>query len=122
MTNTMTYRGYTGRVGFDAEDNIFTGRVLGTKDIIGFHGATVSELAADFHNAVDHYLATCAARGERPDKPYSGKLMLRISPEVHAAAALAAETAGASLNQWAADVLNAAAHQRSRPRGTPSRS
>lgn len=109
-------------MGFDAEDNIFTGRVLGTKDIIGFHGATVAELKADFHNAVDHYLATCAKRGEKPDKPYSGKLMLRISPEVHAAAAVAAESAGASLNQWAAEALRAAARPGPRPRAAGAKS
>lgn len=104
--STINYRGYAARVDFDGRDGIFVGRVLGVKDSITFHGETVGELVADFHAAIDHYLAVCAKRGERPDKPYSGKLMLRISPEIHAAAALAAEASGASLNQWAAKVLS----------------
>jgi predicted HicB family RNase H-like nuclease len=109
MSNTMTYKGYTARVGFDADEGLFVGRVLGVKDIIGFHGETVTELTADFHHAIDHYLAVCAKRGEKPEKPYSGKIMLRVPPDVHAAAALAAEAAGESLNQWATDTLRRAA-------------
>ena len=107
--STINYRGYAARVDFDGRDGIFVGRVLGVKDSITFHGETVGELVADFHAAIDHYLTVCAKRGERPDKPYSGKLMLRVSPEIHAAAALAAEASGASLNQWAAKVLSEAA-------------
>ena len=107
--STMTYKGYTARIDYDQRDEIFVGRILGVRENIGFHGATVRELTADFHAAVDHYLATCARRGETPSKPYSGKLMLRVPPEVHAAAALAAESTGSSLNQWATRVLREAA-------------
>lgn len=52
----------------------------------------------------------CKARGEIPEKPASGKLMLRVSPEVHAAALIAAQSAGKSLNQWAAEILGGAVH------------
>ncbi len=109
MKNALAYKGFTARIDFDADDNILVGRVLGIRDIIGFHGETVSKLTADFHNAIDHYLQVCAERGESPQKPYSGNLMLRLSPEIHAAAAIAAETHGKSLNQWAANVLKEAA-------------
>jgi len=109
MKNTLTYKSFTARIEFDADDNIFVGRVLGIRDKIGFHGATVAKLATDFHNAIDHYLDVCKKRGITPQKPYSGNLMLRVPPEVHAAAAIAAETKGKSLNQWAANVLEKAA-------------
>lgn len=105
--STMTYKGYTARVDYDSRDSIFVGHVLGVRDSISFHGETVRELRTDFHNAIDQYLAVYAKRGERPDKPYSGKLMLRVAPELHAAAAVAAESAGQSLNQWAARALAA---------------
>ena len=52
----------------------------------------------------------CKARGEMPEKPASGKLMLRVPPEVHAAALVAAQASGKSLNQWATEVLGGAAH------------
>ena len=54
------------------------------------------------------YLETSAERGEMPNKPYSGKLLLRVAPEVHAAVATAAEVSGKSINQWAAERLSEA--------------
>jgi predicted HicB family RNase H-like nuclease len=106
MKNAMTYKGYTARIEFDAEDRIFFGRLIG--DMVTFHGETVDELETAFKEAVDHYLDTCAKLGDEPNKPYSGKLTLRISPSVHAAIATAAETSGKSLNKWVADLLDQA--------------
>lgn len=103
--NVMTYRGYSARVEYDAEDEIFFGQVAGIRDGVGFHADSVAELKAAFHEAVDDYLATCAKLGKSPDKPFSGRMMFRVSPETHARAALAAELSGKSLNQWAEEVL-----------------
>lgn len=105
MKNVMKYRGYSARIDFDADDNIFVGRLLGMTETIEFHGAGVDELRADFEFAVDHYLAECERAGEKPEKPASGKLLLRLTPEVHAAAIVAAASKGISLNQWLADVV-----------------
>jgi len=109
MKNVMTYKGYTARIEFDPRDNIFFGKVLGIDDSITFHGTTVKELRADFEAAVNHYIADCALRGRKPFKASSGKLMLRIPPEIHARVITMAKASGKSLNQWAADVLNKAA-------------
>jgi predicted HicB family RNase H-like nuclease len=105
MNNTMTYKGYLARVEFDPRDEIFVGRVLGIEDRVSFHGETVAKLRAGFHAAIDHYLADCTATGRAPQKPYSGRILLRLPPEVHARAAMMAEARGKSLNQWAAEVL-----------------
>ena len=105
MMNAMTYKGYTARIEYDPRDEIFVGRVLGIEDRITFHGATVGTLRRDFRAAIDHYLVDCAARGRAPQKPYSGKILLRVAPEIHARATLIAEAQGKSLNQWAAEVL-----------------
>ncbi|WP_150695135.1 type II toxin-antitoxin system HicB family antitoxin [Pandoraea terrae] len=110
MSHAMNYKGYSGRVEFDPRDSIFVGRVLGIADSITFHGDTVASLTEAFHEAVDHYLADCASTGRDPHKPASGKLMLRIRPEVHAAVSIAAQAAGKSINQWADEVLEQAAH------------
>ncbi len=74
-----------------------------------FHGTTVDELETAFHETVDHYLEVSERTGRPAQKPYSGRLLLRVEPETHAAMAVAAELAGASLNQWAAKVLKDAA-------------
>jgi predicted HicB family RNase H-like nuclease len=88
MNNTMRYKGYLAAV-----------------DTITFHGTTVGELRTNFHSAIDPYLEDCRAAGRAPGKTASGKMMLRVSPELHAAASIAAQAAGKSLNQWAADGL-----------------
>ena len=106
--NTMTYKGQTARIDFDDAVGIFIGRLLGISDVVGFHADNVRELRAAFEEAVDDYLETCAKIGKVPQKPASGKLMLRVPPELHRAALIAAESAGTSLNQWAAKVLGEA--------------
>ena len=105
MSNVLTHRGYGARVEFDAEDGIFFGRVAGIADGVGFHADTVAELIAAFREAVDDYIETCARIGKAPDKPYSGKLMLRIDPVLHARLAAAAKLSGRSLNQLGEDAL-----------------
>lgn len=107
--STMTYKGYTARIEFDPDDMIFFGRIAGIRDGVGFHADTVARLVSAFHEAVDDYVETCARLGKEPLKPYSGKMMFRVSPDVHRKAALAAELSGKSLNQWAEEALEAAA-------------
>ena len=108
--NTMSHKGYTARVEFDERDSIFVGRVLGTRTIIGFHGETVAQLRAEFEAAVEDFLRDCKEQGVKPEKPASGKLLLRVPPEVHGAALVAAQAAGKSLNQWATELLTDAVH------------
>jgi len=106
--NNMRYQGYTARIEFDGRDDIFIGRVIGTRDAICFHADSVADLKREFHVSIDDYLNYCAEKGITPDKPASGKLLLRIPPEVHAAALIAAQTSGESLNQWATRALSEA--------------
>ncbi|MDD5031404.1 MAG: type II toxin-antitoxin system HicB family antitoxin [Rhodoferax sp.] len=110
MMNTMTYKGYTARIEYDDSDRIFVGRLAGIRDIVGFHASTVDELQTAFRESVDDYVQACAKLGQTPQKPASGKLMLRVAPEIHSAALVAAQASGKSLNQWAANVLQIAAH------------
>ena len=106
----MSYQGYTAHIEYDDRDAIFVGRVLGIDDIIGFHADSVAALRSAFEEAVDDYLATCAKLGKQPQSAASGRMMLRVSPEVHRASLIAAQAEGKSLNQWAEQVLQAAAH------------
>ena len=108
--NTMTYKGYSARIEFDEQDRIFVGHLAGIRDIIGFHGSSVDELEEAFHEAVDDYLAHCAQLNLPVNKPFSGRMLLRVPPEVHAQASVAAQVAGLSLNQWAAQALARASH------------
>jgi predicted HicB family RNase H-like nuclease len=107
----LAYKGYAARVEFDPEDALLTGRIAGISDIVGFYADTVPDLIAAFHEAVDDYLDACAKAGKEPQKAYSGNLMLRIPPQVHAMTAAAADASGKSLNQWSEEVLADAARK-----------
>lgn len=108
---TLTYKGYVAAVEYDAEDEIIVGRIAGLNDVVGFHAEEAQALKQAFRDAVDDYLATCAAIGKAAEKPYSGKMMFRVDPKIHASAALAAHAAGRSLNQWAEEQLRLAAER-----------
>lgn len=109
MSDVLTYKGYSARVEFDAEDRLFFGRLAGIEDGVGFHADSVDGLEAAFREAVDDYLETCARVGKSPDRPYSGKVMLRIDPALHAKVAVAAQLAGKSINQFGEEALRRAA-------------
>lgn len=66
MMNTMTYKGYSARIGYDDEDGIFVGRIAGIRDGVGFHADNVQALQEAFHEAVEDYLHTCARVGKKP--------------------------------------------------------
>lgn len=107
----MTFKGYTARVEYDERDDVFVGRILGIRSIISFHGQTVRQLRSEFEHAVKEYLDDCKKEGVAPEKPASGKLLLRVPPEIHGRALVAAQAAGKSLNQWACEVLQHAVQQ-----------
>jgi predicted HicB family RNase H-like nuclease len=106
--NMMTYQGYAARIEYSDEDEAFVGRIAGIRDVVGFHGESVHDLRAAFMEAVDDYLETCKKLGRAPQKPYSGKILLRVDPGIHARAAASAEAQGKSLNAWAQEVLEKA--------------
>jgi predicted HicB family RNase H-like nuclease len=105
----MTYRGYAARIEYSDEDGCLIGRIAGIQDIISFHGDSVKDIRGAFKEAVDFYLETCAKRGREPQKPFSGRLMLRLPPELHARLAVQAQTLGKSLNSLVAETLSQAA-------------
>ncbi|MBD3305705.1 toxin-antitoxin system HicB family antitoxin [candidate division KSB3 bacterium] len=101
----LSYKGYLGQVEFDPDAKVFYGRVLNTRDTITFQSEQAATLEEEFQTSIDTYLAFCEELGEAPEKPYSGKFVLRLSPEGHRAVALAAQLAHKSLNAWAAEHL-----------------
>ena len=103
------YKGYTARVAFDEDALVFHGEVLGIRDVITFEAATAADLRQAFHDSVDDYLAWSAEEGLEPDKPFSGTLSLRASPELHRRMASAAARQAKSLNQWIVEALDARA-------------
>jgi len=104
----MEYKGYIGKVEFDDEANIFHGEVINLRDVVTFQGETVADLRKAFIDSMDDYLEFCEERGESPEKPYSGKFMIRVEPELHKALAMHAKMDHKSLNAWVHDTLASA--------------
>jgi len=100
MSGMMEYREYLARVEIDLEAGILHGEVINLRDVITFQAATIDDLRREFANSVEDYLAFCAERGEKPDRPFSGNLMLRMPPELHRSVAARAAREGSSLNAW----------------------
>ena len=101
----MEYKGYFAKVDFDDEANVFHGEVINLRDVITFEGETVDELRTAFVDSVEDYLAFCKERGEEPDKPYSGKFLVRVEPELHKTLVVQARKDGKSLNTLVHDAL-----------------
>lgn len=106
----MQYKGYLARVEFDADANIFHGEVINTRDVITFQGQSVGELQQAFRDSVEDYLAFCAKRGEEPDKSFSGRFTIHLSPDQHKKIILAAEKSGKNVESWITEVLTHAAN------------
>ena len=104
----MKYKGYHATVQFDYDAGVLHGRVLDTRDVIFFEGTSVDQLVKEFHFSIDDYLAVCAERGREPDKPFSGRIPLKVSSKLHRAATAAAKAEGKSLNAWAAEAIEKA--------------
>ena len=104
----LKYKGYTGQVEYDDEAGIFHGEVLDLRDVITFQGQSVGEIERAFRESIDDYLEFCEQRGEEPDKPFSGRLMLRLPRDLHRKAYVNAQREGKSLNQWIAEKLEKA--------------
>src|SRR4051812_39212530 len=94
----MQHKGYVGLAEIDEEAGTIHGRVIGLRDVITFQGESVAEARKAFEESVDDYLAFCKERGEDPEKPYSGRLLVRVTPELHRALAVVAETRKQSMN------------------------
>ena len=101
----MGYEGYRATITFDDEAGIFHGEVLDTRDVITFQGTSVGELRDAFKGSVNEYLRVCAEMGREPDKPFPGKILLRVTPELHRAAFVAANAEGKSLNSWLVETV-----------------
>ena len=102
----MNYKGFIGSVEYDDEARIFSGEVINTRSVITFQGTSVDEIEKEFHASVDDYLAWCKEDGIEPEKPYSGKFNVRLTPFFHGKIAAAAKKLGLSLNAFVEKALS----------------
>ena len=94
------YNGFIGSVHFDAEDQVFNGKIEGINDLVTFEGNTVKEIIRTFHEAVDDYVSLCKEAGKKPLKSAKGSFNVRVSPEIHQRALEITAMEHISLNQF----------------------
>jgi predicted HicB family RNase H-like nuclease len=102
----LKYKGYHGKVEFDEEAGLFHSEVVDLRNVITFQGKSVDELEQAFRDSIDDYLEFCKQRGEEADKPFSGRLMLRLPTEVHRKVYIRAKKEGMSLNEYITKKLS----------------
>lgn len=107
----MEYKGYIGKVEIDEEAGLLHGEVINIRDVVTFAGRTVEELQQALRDSVEDYLAFCAERGENPEKPFSGRFVLRLPAELHRKAYIKAKLSDKSLNNWVTETIEAAVEQ-----------
>jgi predicted HicB family RNase H-like nuclease len=107
----MEYKGYIGKVEIDEEAGILHGEVINIRDVVTFEGRTVEEMQQAFRDSIEDYLDFCAQRGEDPEKPFSGKFVIRLPAELHRKVYIKAKLEDKSLNSWVTEVLEAAVQE-----------
>lgn len=105
----ITYKGYSASIEVDLEAEILFGRVLDINDVVTFKAKTIEQARQEFQNSIDDYLEFCKELGQEPDKPFSGKLPFRTTPENHRKIFIAAKKARKSINNLMDEVLSRAA-------------
>lgn len=111
MGNMLMYKGYHAAIEFDQEDMLLVGEVFGIQDSLNFHGRSVEEIEAMFHQSIDNYLELCKELGKKPDKEFKGSFNVRIAPSLHRAAALAAKQRKITLNEFVETAIHDAVSQ-----------
>ncbi len=101
----LEYKGYRAQVEFDDSIRAFIGEVIDTRDKITFEATSVDELEREFHASIDDYLSWCESEGVEPERPYSGNLVLRLSPDLHRSIARESADEGMSINAYIAKKL-----------------
>ncbi|MCP4681896.1 MAG: type II toxin-antitoxin system HicB family antitoxin [Desulfobacterales bacterium] len=106
---TMKHGDYIAKIDFDPDIGMFHGRIINIHSVINFYGKSVEELQAEFESSLQVYLDVCKEKGIDPDKPYSGRFNIRMSPEQHGRFAQYAAKQSKSLNAWALEVMEQSA-------------
>lgn len=109
MINQMNINGVKAVIAYDSDIDMFRGEFVGLNGGADFYAADAEGLRREGAISLKIFMDACLEDGVEPFKTYSGKFVLRIPPEDHAAVSMAAIASGKSINQWAADVLKQAA-------------
>jgi predicted HicB family RNase H-like nuclease len=101
----LSYKGFLGSADYDDNAEVFFGTVVNANTIMSFRGASMDELKTSFHDVVDSYLEDCERECVAPEKPFSRKITVRVSPVLHRRVAIRAASHKESMNQYLEDLI-----------------
>jgi len=110
VNNVMTIDGYQAVISFDPDLGMFRGEFVALNGSADFYASDIAGLKREARISLNTFLDLCREKGIEPHKRFSGKFVLRVSPDTHEAAALAAQASGKSLNQWVGMLIDQAIH------------
>ena len=96
----FSYKGYKLEIRANLNNNVLSGRLLRVRSSPTFEGADLQEIKERFYDVVDMYLRRCEVEGKKPEKPFSGKFLLRTDPDTHRRIFFAAAQNNQSINSW----------------------
>ena len=98
----MEYKGYYAKVEYDDSAGMLHGEVINVAPypIVTFQASNVDDLKREFHTSIDDYLRWCAEDGAEPRRGFSGKLSLRLGPDLHRQVSVEAAALDLSINEW----------------------
>jgi len=105
MINTMTIDGYDAVIQYDPDIKLFRGEFIGLNGGADFYAKSVEGLEKEGRKSLKVFLEMCAEKGIEPRKSFSGKFVVRVTPNLHQRVTEAAAAAGVSLNQWVQSAL-----------------
>ena len=108
--NILEYKGYYTKILYSVKDHVLYGKIEGIRDLVNFESESIENIEQEFHSAVDDYLAFCEDLGQSPEKAYNGVFNVRITPELHREAAIAADKNNETLNSFVANAISQAIH------------
>ena len=100
----LEYKGYVGTIEPQLEDNTLFGKLAFIRDLVTYEADNLAQLKREFELSVDAYLESCKELGQTPNVPFKGVFNVRINPEIHRQAALAAGEK--TLNAFVAEAIS----------------
>ena len=108
MTNVMKFGEYDAVIHFDPEIDMFRGEFVGLNGSADFYADSIEKLRHEGEISLRVFLDFAKEKNIQPKKPLSGKLVLRLKPEIHRKYKLLASSKNISLNKLLNDTLEKA--------------
>lgn len=108
MKNVMKFGEYSAVISYDPEIQMFRGEFVGLNGGADFYADSIKKLRKEGETSLKVFLEFAREKNIEPKKQFSGKLVLRLKPEIHQKYKLLASAKNVSLNQLLSETLEKA--------------